>query len=63
MCTRDAAGGGAARQLTVLTAHTKGLASLAEGQIEYMLMRRINGTDDQVGLYLDPFPFGHRHDT
>lgn len=36
-----------ARQLSVLSFHTKGVASLAPGQIEYMLGRRINGTDDQ----------------
>jgi len=35
------------RQLTVLSGHTKGVASLAAGELEYMLARRINGTDDQ----------------
>ena len=37
----------ASRQLAVLSRHTKGVASLSEGDIEYMLARRINGTDDQ----------------
>ena len=36
-----------ARQLTLLSPHTKGLASLADGTLEYMLLRRLSGTDDQ----------------
>lgn len=36
------------RQLSVLTQHTMGVASLQEGAIEYMMARNIvNGTDDQ----------------
>jgi hypothetical protein len=35
------------RQLTFLNRHTKGIASLRRGQFEYMMVRRINGTDDQ----------------
>jgi hypothetical protein len=39
--------GASGRQLTLLTGHTKGVASLRKGELEYMLIRRINGTDDQ----------------
>jgi hypothetical protein len=39
--------GASGRQLTLLTGHTKGVASLRKGELEYMLVRRINGTDDQ----------------
>ena len=36
------------RQLSVITQHTMGVASLQEGAIEYMMARNIvNGTDDQ----------------
>ena len=33
--------------MALLTPHTKGVASLGHGEFEYMMMRRINGTDDQ----------------
>lgn len=42
---REAAPNG--RQLTFLNRHTKGVASLRKGEFEYMMIRRINGTDDQ----------------
>eukprot|EP01051_Picozoa_sp_SAG22_P006676 SAG22_NODE_444_length_10453_cov_8.586343_7_plen_604_part_00 len=35
------------RQLAVLTRHTMGIASLAPGSLEYMMMRRISGADNQ----------------
>ena len=35
------------RALSVLTRHTMGVAVLAESQLEYMMLRRISGTDDQ----------------
>ena len=39
--------GEANRQLAVLTMHTMGAASLAGGQLEHMLIRRLNTTDNQ----------------
>ena len=37
------------RQLTVLTRRTMGVASLGDGEMEYMLMRRIvSGSDDET---------------
>ena len=35
------------RALSVLTRHTMGVAVLAPSELEYMMMRRISGTDDQ----------------
>jgi hypothetical protein len=35
------------RQLALLTTHTMGAAALAQGQIEHMLIRRLNTTDNQ----------------
>ncbi len=45
---QHAAGARAQKQLSVLTQHTMGVASLQDGQLEYMMERNIvNGTDDQ----------------
>eukprot|EP00048_Salpingoeca_helianthica_P016244 m.231252 g.231252 ORF g.231252 m.231252 type:complete len:935 (-) comp18297_c0_seq1:121-2925(-) len=35
------------RALAVLTGHTMGVAALGDGQLEYMMLRNINSTDDQ----------------
>jgi hypothetical protein len=43
---RDA-GTFAPRQLSVLTSHTMGVAALGPGQLEYMMLRFLNSTDDQ----------------
>eukprot|EP00040_Diaphanoeca_grandis_P017598 m.92092 g.92092 ORF g.92092 m.92092 type:complete len:471 (-) comp26522_c2_seq2:2319-3731(-) len=45
--TMSAAASVAPRQLNLLSSHTKGVASLSNGCLEYMLVRRINGSDDQ----------------
>jgi hypothetical protein len=37
----------ARRQLAVLSRHTMGVATLAAGSLEYMMMRRLTGTDNQ----------------
>lgn len=39
--------GGSQRQLAVLSRHTMGVAALSAGELEYMMMRRISGTDNQ----------------
>lgn len=39
--------GAGAAQLSVLTRHTVGVASLADGQLEYMMMRNLNSSDNQ----------------
>ena len=36
-----------APQLSVMTSHTMGVASLSDGQLEYMMYRRLNSSDDQ----------------
>jgi hypothetical protein len=46
-------GSGQFRSLAVLTTHTMGVASLKSGQIEYMLSRRLNTTDNQGPAPLD----------
>ena len=41
------ASGAESRQVSLLTTHTMGVASLADGRIEHMLVRRLNTTDNQ----------------
>ena len=41
------------RQLAVLSRHTMGVAALGADQLEIMMLRRINGTDDQGPWPLD----------
>ena len=45
--------GAGTRQLALLTTHTMGAASLAEGALELMMMRRLNTTDNQGPAPLD----------
>lgn len=57
---RDNAGCGVqrtARELAVLTRRTMGVASLGEGELEYMWMRRITGGSDNQG----PWPLNDKH--
>ena len=37
----------AEREVAVLTDHTMGVAGLGAGQLEYMMLRNVNATDDQ----------------
>lgn len=36
-----------ARQVSVLTSHTMGVAALGAGELEYMMLRHLNTSDDQ----------------
>ena len=43
----EGSSGAAPRQVSLLTTHTMGVASLADGVVEHMLIRRLNTTDNQ----------------
>jgi hypothetical protein len=45
--SKPGSSGRSERQLAVLSRHTMGIASLSPGSLEYMMMRRISGTDNQ----------------